>query len=86
MEFTLGIKPFTIMEVGKVIYGRLLLLDLTVSLKSQDDTGAGNQWESGKGNWIIKEKAEFSRINQNLQNPTGTHVDQLRLVSIPQCL
>lgn len=43
MEFTLGIKPFTIMEVGKVIYGRLLLLDLTVSLKSQDDTGAGNQ-------------------------------------------
>lgn len=86
MEFTLGIKPFTIMEVGKVIYGRLLLLDLTVSLKSQDDTGAGNQWERRKGNWVIKEKAESPRINQNLQNPMGTHVDKLRLVSIPQCL
>lgn len=39
MEFTLGIKPFTIMEAGKVIYGRLLLLHLMVELKSQGDMG-----------------------------------------------
>lgn len=35
---------------------------------------------------MIKEKAESPRTNQNLQNQTGTHVDKLRLMSIPHCL
>lgn len=86
MEFTLGIKPLTVKGDGEVVYGRLLLLNLIVSLKSQYSTRDGQQRETLEGKRCEQGQ---SRTLKNYAKPTSSNWNtggQMKLMFILSCL